>query len=136
MEMSKVLKLDNSNPDFYVIMGKYLSRRDIVKEIGGNVWDDDGKVWFIALNGDEVQGWVAVTVNKSVATYCSDYVLQAHRGSDIEGILFDARDKEYNHLEVRATVSTTALKPYLSRGFCEIRTNGQYTVIERKAVKQ
>ncbi|HEU4752519.1 MAG TPA: ParB/RepB/Spo0J family partition protein, partial [Armatimonadota bacterium] len=38
------MTLTNQDPEFYPLLGPYLSRREIVAELGGSVWDDDGKV--------------------------------------------------------------------------------------------
>ena len=131
--MIDIKRMDNADTDFYAVMGRFLSRRSIVDEIGSPIWDDDGKVWFVALSGGAVQGWVAVTSTKNAVKFCSDYILPDFRSSGVYAKLFAERDKAYGHLDASATVSPMSLQAYLSNGFQQTGTRGKYTVVKRSA---
>jgi RimJ/RimL family protein N-acetyltransferase len=46
---TKIIRITNQDAYFYRIMGPYLANRAVSKEIGYNLYDDPGKVWFVAV---------------------------------------------------------------------------------------
>jgi len=49
--------ITNRDVDFYHLLGRFLSRREIVKEIGAPIWDDDDKTWVVYLDYENVIGF-------------------------------------------------------------------------------
>ncbi len=53
----KIVKLTNRNKSFYPTMGPFLANRHIEKDIGYKLYDDAGKIWFVAKKGQKVIGF-------------------------------------------------------------------------------
>ena len=83
--------MTNEDPDFYNIMGPYLSQREIVRELGGPIWDDSGKLWFIAIDENEVVGFAAIVIKGKRARFCSDWVRLEYRNLGIYDALMHSR---------------------------------------------
>ena len=125
-----VRRLTNADPSFYTLMGPYLSRRDIVSELGGPVWDDDGKVWFVALTKHRVVGFCARIDSRAGSVFGSDYVIPEHRKKSVYSRLFDARLEDTPAgTKCRATVTDDSLPTYLANGFEVKRTRGRFTIV-------
>lgn len=131
------LRITNTHPHFYQLLGPFLARRDVVAAVGGPVWDDEGKVWSVALDAaGVVAGFIGVTVKGEVATVCSGYV-PAARADAAEvwaAILADALDGITGRAAVaRATVGDE-LGAFRKAGFKKARDTGRFAVVE-KAVR-
>ncbi len=75
----RIEMLTNEDPRFYSLLGPYLSRREIVAELGFPVYDDPGKIWFVALDSEVVVGFVGLRLEHNKAIFCSDYVRPEYR---------------------------------------------------------
>lgn len=122
-----------ADADFYSLLGPFLSRREIVAELGAPVWDDDEKTWFVVHIKGAVAGFRAVTVKGRVATFCSAYVLPAHRRQGIYAALIaDALDYARGVADsAKATVRADAAPALKAAGFKATGTRGQFTLMER-----
>ncbi len=126
-----ISKVTNSSKDFYKTMGPFLSRREIVKEIGNSVWDDDGKVWYLATRDGRVCGFVAALKQNKNVVFGSDYVLPDCRAQGAYKSLSAARLADYHDDTVVATVTGDSLKQYIGNGFTETGTRGKYHTVKR-----
>ena len=88
----KITRMTNRDPGFYELVGPFLSRREIVAEIGAPIWDDDGKDWFVARRGKKVLGFAALKPHKYHAALVS-----AH-ARDIHSLVALARTSRNQHL--------------------------------------
>jgi GNAT superfamily N-acetyltransferase len=131
----KVARWANHQPGFYALLGPYLSRRNIVADLGGSVWDDDGKTWYVAMvTGGAVAGFcAALATGERQARYASDYVLPAHRRRGVYRDLFAAREEDWADCTVAATVTAAGMPLYLAAGFTAVRPQGRYTAMTRDA---
>lgn len=123
--------MSNAHHKFYNTIGPFLSRREIVKELGCNVWDDDDKVWYVATKDGEVCGFVAAKRQGNNILFCSDYVRPKYRGQGIYSVLFATRLYDYKNESVIATVTSKALDIYLANGFIETGKRGKYYMVKR-----
>ena len=125
-------QMSNRDKDFYKIMGPFLSRREIVAELGNSVWDDDGKDWFVAIDKGAVLGFVAAVLAHGKVQFCSDYVLPEHRNSGVYDRIFEARLAAYPSEEIAATVTPMSLPCYEAHGFIKTGMRGKYIVVKRE----
>lgn len=126
-----IQRMTNKTPEFYETVGPFLSRREIVAELGSPVWDDDDKEWFVAVeeNGD-VQGIVGVRSTE----VCSLYVTPAGRGRLIGcALLHQALTSVGAERELRATATERGRELFLLFGFAETGTRGRYYLMRRAA---
>ena len=125
--------IENSDTEFYALIGPLLSRRDIVKDQGGNMWDDDGKVWFAAV-GTESQGVMGVCAyvkRSKYLWYCSDYVLPGWRGQGVYNGLFVARDIATTGQPVRSRCTPMSVGTFTRFGFITTGMTGSYADVSR-----
>jgi GNAT superfamily N-acetyltransferase len=131
--MGPISILTNTDSDFYSLMGQFLSRREIVTELGAPLWDDDGKVWFVAQRDGCVIGFAALTFHGKAATFCSAYVLPEHRKSGVHTELLEYRIAfcRERGIERGVTVAKAAAVAQLQKaGFVSKATTKNYTRME------
>lgn len=126
-----IIKIGNTDKNFYKLMGPFLSKREIAKELGNNVWDDDGKTWFVAVKDKEVCGFVAAARKKNNVVFGSDYILPDHRDQGIYKSLFATRNTDYQCDEITAMVTDGALPQYMENGFIITGKRGKYYAVKR-----
>lgn len=131
MGLLKIIRVTNKDERFYPWLGPFLSRREIVSELGSPVWDDDGKEWFIARRGRKVVGFAALrTVGKHVSLV-SAYVRPEARGAGVYQALVQARIEALDRSRPTKAVATAAAVTALRHaGFRDVGTRGSYTLME------
>lgn len=58
--MASVAELKYENMDFFDHMGPFFGSRNVAKEVGINLYADDGKRWFAAMDDGRVIGFASV----------------------------------------------------------------------------
>lgn len=125
-----IRRITNRDPDFYPLIGPFLARRTVVKELGGHVWDDDDKTWWVALRDRAVVGFAAARDDGRRVTFQSAYVLPGNRRQGVYRELFLARMREYSGRPVRAVCTASSLPTFLGHGFTPIRDRGRYVEVQ------
>ncbi len=120
----RVVTLTNQDLQFYPLLGPFLARRDIVMALGGPLYDDPGKLWFVAEDEGTLLGFGAVIINGDEAHFCSDYVLPEHRRRGLHGRLVTER---LEHIAGRAKLATATATiagsfAYRKAGFVKAKT--------------
>lgn len=126
----RIRRLTNTDGDFYLLVGPLLSRRSIVAELGSPVWDDEGKVWHVAVNGE---GEVFGMVGRTDSEICSMWVVPDRRGDLVGAGLLHAAASDTDD-PLRATVKPDAVELFARLGFTESGTKGSYTKMVRGTV--
>ena len=126
----QVLRLTNQEEPFYSLIGPFLSRREIVGELGSPVWDDDGKVWFVAVSEDGVIGCVGVQQKRAHSLISSLYVIPEGR-KQVVGATLLARALGETKGEVRAVVTEMSRELFTLAGFEETGARGGFTLMKR-----
>lgn len=133
MELT-ILEMTNKDPQFYPLMGPFLARRNIVRELGFPLWDEDDKTWFICLVDGQVAGFCAFRKDKKAIHLVSAYTLPAHRRHGVYSQLFHFRLLALpKPCHVTAMVTTSACPTFVKEGFTAMssRSTGRYTRMER-----
>ncbi len=123
----KMLVLKNNHQDFYLLMGPFLARREIEKEIGYQLYDDDDKEWFIALERGYVVAF-CYRQEKTKGTFQigSCYTVEERRQKGIFKKLLAKTTKGLKG-NVELTTRNKDLQRLLIReGFTEIGTRGSF----------
>ena len=127
-----IRELTSADPEFYPLLGPFLARREIERETGARMWDDDGKTWFAALSGGQLAGFCAATLTAAGrARLCSDYVLPAWRGRGAYEALSAARLAWLAGRPASAACTAASLPAFLAAGFRVVRARGRYTEVAR-----
>lgn len=126
----RIVTMNNQDERFYETLGPYLSRREIAKELGSPVWDDDSKEWFVAYRGRKLVGFAARRPHGNHTALVSAYVLPEHRKSGFYTELIRARVTGFDgHLRAIATAGAV---PALKRaGFKATAKRGRFTVMDK-----
>ena len=111
-------------------MGPYLSRREIVAELGFPVWDEDGKTWFVAVDNGRVVGFCARVDDAPGHVFKSAYVLPHCRRHGIYRELF-ARRIDGLVGPISSTVTDAALPMFVAYGFTVTGKRGRYNRVVR-----
>lgn len=123
----EIVSMTNADPKFYARLGPFLARREVEKEIGYKIYDDDDKVWFIALEGERVLGFCYLA-RKTEAHYQigSCYVVEAARREGIFRQLFTEATRNIKGA-VSLTTRNQALIGMLEReGFSRLGMKGSF----------
>jgi len=128
----KVIAMTNADPRFYRLLGPFLSRREVVRDVGAPVWDDDGKAWVVITDDDgHVAGFGAIVSQHGHNRFTSDYVLPAHRGNGLHRTLIRERLKVTEGTPAMAIATREGLRAYLAEGFAPVRERGRFTEVRR-----
>jgi len=123
--MAELTTMTNQHPDFYRVLGPFLARREVHKQVGGPVYDDDGKTWIVARNSDgQVLGFIGITNAKGTAVAKSCYLVD-ETDTDLLADLIGAVLATVAPTPVRTTVRAARADAYIKAGFVEAgRTGG------------
>ncbi|MFC6080887.1 hypothetical protein [Sphaerisporangium aureirubrum] len=115
--------MTNADPRFYTLLGPYLARRDVHRQVGGPIYDDDNKTWIIATDNGAVTGFIGIRSQGGVVAE-SCYLVDEN-DTDLLALLIRAALACVAPTPVRATVRHARAAVYTSAGFTEAgRTNG------------
>lgn len=127
-----VIRLTNEDPRFYPLLGPFLSRKEVVREVGAPVWDEDGKAWVVITDDTgSVAAFGAITSQKGHVRFTSDYVLPARRGNGLHRQLIRERLKATEGTPAIAICTGEGLRAYLAEGFTPVRDKGRFTEVRR-----
>lgn len=71
MRDSVVLKMTNKSKNFYEYMGKIFGSRIIQNQTNDRIYDDDNKIWYVALEDDRAMAFVSVVNDVIKNVYAS-----------------------------------------------------------------
>jgi hypothetical protein len=112
-----ITALGNKDPRFYQLLGPYLSRRTVVEFVGGPIWDDDGKVWFVAHTDARVHGFAGVTRQGGRTVVESMYITDPNDRDTAVRVVTAAARAFGRDNPLHATVRHDRLYAYEAAGF-------------------
>lgn len=125
----RIDQVSNIDPGFYSTMGPFLSRREVVAELGAPVWDDDNKEWLIARTDEDVFGFLSMQANWVRSFYVVPDARQEAIGAALITRVLDLRPNQ----PVKVTATEASSRLFALYGFVETGTRGAYTTMERTA---
>ncbi len=124
----KILRRTNKDADFYQLLGPFLANRTVEREIGYKIYDDPEKVWLIARELNNVQGFCYLLEKKKGSYQVgSCYVVEEYRQL---GIFKTLLDKATNGLSGKIQLTTknpVLAKVLVDRGFTPGKNRGSFT---------
>jgi ribosomal protein S18 acetylase RimI-like enzyme len=124
--MGNLRVITNQDADFYQMLGPFLSRRGIVKEIGGPVWDDDDRMWSIYERDGHIIGFCGFKPGHIGPVY----VLPDERGEGFgKAVMLHALTQISGKVKVIAI--NTSVGFYEKLGFATISKSKNFTRMER-----
>lgn len=129
----KIIRLTNLDKNFYVTLGPFIARRYVEKELGYPIYDDDGKIWIIGLDGKKVLGFCYL-LEKIKGSYQigSCYVVEGYRHIGVfRNLLTEAMSGVVGAITV--TTKNEYLRELLTgEGFVAGKTKGSFTEYIRR----
>jgi len=124
----KIIRLTNQDKSFYSTLGPFLARRDVEREIGYKIYDDDGKVWITALELKKVVGFCYLW-EKTKAHYQigSCYVVEKYRQQGVFRQLFNSAIKDIKGVVTMTTKNKYLMEMIADEGFMESKKRGSFT---------
>lgn len=128
-----ITEVTNETPGFYNDLGPIFGSREIEKELGGKVYDDPGRTWFVAKAGDKVAGVCCYEIKAGKAQLKSAYVYPEFRGQGLWNKLCDMRERAaFEHVdELVVTAKGEHKDIWLKRGFEETGKRGSYVTMRK-----
>lgn len=126
------MSLTNEHPDFYPLVGPWLSRRDIVGELGHPVWDDPGKRWFVAIGEGSPVGMCALTDRGDLWSFGSFWVHPSVRGEGVGATLLRKALAQSAGFPVTCAATIASVRVFGSAGFVTTGQRGRYTLMRRE----
>jgi hypothetical protein len=115
---------NNQSKYFYEQLGPFIGKRNLHKEIGIAIYDDDDKLWAIATINDCVVGFASK--RKKVISDC--YVLKEHRR---KGILFQILKLLCINSNLKATCTQMSKGAFEKVGFTSKKQTNKFTYMEK-----
>lgn len=121
----QILSLSRDRKDFYRLMGPYFGSREVAKEVGIHIYDDEDKEWFAAYDDGALIGFASL--RSCVVSDC--YVRPAWRRN---GALYKLLSriliaKPYG---LKANCTPASLGTFLSLGFEVKSSSKNFTKVE------
>ena len=136
--MSK-LSIIVSYPDikgFWEHIGPIIANRQYMQELGGNIYHEEGKTWFLGFKADCFVGFCALSVNKKTAHLKHDFILPEFRGKGFYSELYQERLNHITYNYPNFTLKTTiyndkSIHLAIKHGLILSSLKGKYLVYTR-----
>jgi N-acetylglutamate synthase-like GNAT family acetyltransferase len=128
----KIREVSNKDADFYSLVGPFLSRKEIVRERGSSMWDEDGKRWFVAIDRGRVVGVAGLLESARGCTLVSAYVIPEKRRSGVYTELLNARLAATASTPVRAIATQSSVPGLIKAGFKREKQRGRFSVMVKQ----
>jgi hypothetical protein len=116
---------NNTEKTFYEYLGPFIGKRDIHKEIGIAIYDDNNKLWAIAKINNTVVGFASK--RKLIISDC--YVLKKYRK---KGILTEMLKLLCFEDKLKATCTEMSKGAFKKIGFVSVKETKKFTYMEKK----
>jgi len=121
---------------FWNMVGRYIANRDVIKELGINIYDDKNVIWFVSHVGARLVGFCCLEAHKTSVKLTHEFVNWGYRGNGYYSKLFLARDDyikrhHRNKLQKIRTKNPLIIKKAQSFGFVNHWEIGSYTELRR-----
>jgi hypothetical protein len=130
----KIVKRTNQDKDFYTLLGPFLAKRNIEKEIGYKIYDDDEKVWFIAIEMRKIIGFCYLQKKANHYQIGSCYVVEEYRQKGIFRELFTEATKGIQGNVTLTTKNENLRKMLIEEGFEAKNQRGGFTEYAKEYV--
>jgi hypothetical protein len=118
-------EISRLRPDFYSLMGWFFGSRQVAKEVGINIYDDQDKRWFVAFEGGRIIGFASL--KGRLVSDC--YVVPSKRNAGVfRGILTMIEIASSGPLAANCTKASR--KAFANAGFVEVRKTKNFTYME------
>ena|GEM_PF-2016403 len=134
MTAVKILQRTNKDADFYQLLGPFLANRAVEREIGYKVYDDPEKVWLIARELSNVQGFCYLLEKKKDSYQVgSCYVVEEYRQLGIFKTLLDKATEGLSGKIQLTTRNPVLAKVLVDKDFIPGKNKGSFIEYTKEA---
>jgi hypothetical protein len=130
----KITELTNDDPDFYPVLGPYLARRAVHKQVGDTIWDDDGKTWLIARTRNGTVAGFCGVITRGKKTLLESLYVTDEEDTTTAAALITRATKNFGHDRHLEVIVRHALVPaHTAAGFTVTQELKNFTKMIRPA---
>lgn len=124
-----LVEVARDDPEFYRLLGPFFGSRQAARELGMPIWDDDNRLWMVALVAGRPVGCASLEVKGRRGELKSAWVRPEFRGMGIYAAMVEERLRmaATNSLaELVATCTDAGARMLARYGFHEVGRRGKY----------
>lgn len=127
----RVTIVQSRDDQFYALVGPYLASREVAKEIGYHIYDDEKTKWVISTtNAGKLRAFALIRLAGKTATVTACYTVAQYRNKGAMKQLMQFAISQIEHEAFRATANANSHQLFKSLGFKQLRKNGRFFVME------
>lgn len=133
--MIEIRIMTNKDEGFWPVLGPFLSSRAVAGDLGGPIYNDDGRVWFVASLNGCLAGIAAVDVKRSAGVLKHAYVYPQYRKRGVYSQLLQTRMeyiKDLGLAKIKTRAAPTTAHRFVAMGFVEVGRRGKYVDYEKE----
>lgn len=137
-ERYALVQLTREDKEFYCVLGWFFGSRQVARELGMPIYDDDNRTWVVVMHKDEPVACSSIEIKGSRAVLKSAWVKLEHRRGGLYTRMLMERMKIATAVGVKvvtATATEAGGRTLLKHGFESVGTRGRYCLM-RKGVCQ
>ena len=126
---------ERGDSDFYSVMGWFFGSRQIARELGMPVYDDDNRIWIVVAFSSNPIACSSIEIKGDRAAIKSAWVKPEHRGKGISSRMLAERLKiaESTGMKViTATATEFSKNALIKHGFENIGMRGRYYLMRKE----
>lgn len=130
-----LVQLVREDKEFYSVLGWFFGSRQIARELGMPIYDDDNRVWVVAMFSADPVACSSIELKGSRAAIKSAWVRPEYRGKGIYSGMLSERLKIAESAGVKiitATATEASKKALLKYGFEHIGMRGKYYLMRKE----
>lgn len=113
---------------FFTMMGKYFSRKEIIKEMGSQLYSNENMLWYVLYNNiNDVIGFASIEEKKDYYYLDNVYIIKKYRNNGYCKKIINKIINDNNKKPIKLIANNEiAIKMYKKYGFKEYGKNGSY----------
>lgn len=124
--MHLIKTMDRTNNSFYRLIGPIFGSRQVAKEVGINVYDDDDKEWIVALKDGRLIG--LLSIKGRLVSDC--YVIPSERNNGVFDDLLKYALSIYGG-NLRANCTKASVRAFEKAGFKPTKKTKNFQMMEQ-----
>jgi len=129
----KIITTCSANDEFYKYMGQFFASKQIAKELGAPLYNEDNYIWWLALNElDEVVGFCALELGGKSIILKHGYITELYRGIGLykQIVNMACQYAKQQNKTIRIVVIQSLTKYWTTQNFQKTGTRGKYNLMK------
>ncbi len=134
-----IVELTRQDKEFYYILGWFFGSRQIARELGMPIYDDENRVWVVTMFAGDPVSCGSIEIKGHKAAIKSAWVKPEHRGKGIYTRMLSERLRVAQDASVKvitATATEASRKALLKHGFEHVGMRGKYYLMRKEMIQK